>query len=165
VLQSVPLPIRVIVRTWQLAQPYRSLIRFTALVALMAVAGMSMTVTIGDDLRKVGAPPSSATTAADHSAADTVLPPADLNRPMEATTAPDADSTSIAPTAAGPASASSRARIAIAPAQPPSRPAYPTTSYPEPQLQRITNDSLPQVRTSEPAVARLRGQVIETAPR
>jgi hypothetical protein len=44
-------------------------------------------------------------------------------------------------------------------------PVYPTTSFPAPMLPPVASEPLPQVQTSEPAIAQLKGVVVETASR
>ena len=137
------------------------------MLTLMAAGGMSIVLMMGDGLRRADAPPNSTATSADQSttAVESESHAAELDAPIDTATAPDAATTSIAPTAIGPAAPVSRALMAIEPARTPFTPVYPTTAYPEPMLPETANNSLPQVQTSEPAIARLRGNVLETQPR
>jgi hypothetical protein len=172
VLASVPLPIRLTVQAWRLIQPYQSLIRFAAMLALMGAGGMSMMLIMGDGLRDAGTPAGTTTTASDRPAAiDTETAvgaetqSADLDRATDEAAAPDAAATSIAPTATGPAATDSRALMAIESLQTSVTPPYPTTPYPEPTLPQVADGSLPQVRTTEPAIATLKGTVLEAKSR
>jgi hypothetical protein len=122
---------------------------------------------MGGGPRSADAPLPSTATSADQSTTAVESEPhaAELDHPIDTATAPDAATTSIEPTAVGPAAPSSHAVMAIETAQAQITPAYPTTPYPEAVLPETADNSLPQVRTSEPAVARLRGNVLETQPR
>jgi hypothetical protein len=94
---------------------------------------------------------------------------AELHPTLEPVVAPDTDTTSLEPTATGPLAPASQPVMAIESTQPnepePSPAAvlpYPITSFAETPLPPLRGDALPQVRTGDPEVARLRGDVLPT---
>ena len=167
ILPAVPLSIQIAVGAWQLIQPHGALIRFAATLALMAAGGMSM-VMMGE---RVGESPRSAATTADHTtAAESETQSAELYPVLEPATNPSTDTSLLEPTATGPITPASKPLMAVeASVTPPTpiRPApiYPTTPYAAATLPVSTGDSLPQVRTTEPEIARLRGDILKTQTR
>jgi len=164
-------------------QPYLGIIRFAAMLALMAIGGTSMTLMMGGSFRHADQPPSPSTTAVDQTSTLEAEPSAiEPKHPIDSPTPPDAESSSIAPTAVGPASTESKPLMAIestktstetstplaetpASAETPEIPNYPTTPYPTATLPQVADQPLPQVQTSEPAIANLKGIVVETQSR
>jgi hypothetical protein len=164
-------------------QPYLGVIRFAAMLALMSIGGTSMTLMMGGFWHPDDAPPSSAATTADQTSALQMEPSAiEPNRRLEATTPPDAKSTSIAPTAVGPTSAESKLLMAIKPGEPaaetpPSLAVAPDSTavaelytWPTEPDHAATpsiadSEPWPQVRTAPPAIATLKGVVVETQTR
>lgn len=157
----------------QMLQPYGPLLRFAAMVGLMAAGGASAMLMMGVRSKPVEKPPIPVTTSPDHTvSADAELHSAELKPVLEAVPADDTDTSSAEPTAKGPASqpvhdvavtevdindADAVDKVADAP----SVPAYPTTPYAAVTLPPSPSRPLPQVRTSEPEVA-LRGELLET---
>ena len=183
VLAFAPLPIRLTVQAWRRMQPYLGIIRFAAMLALMAIGGTSMTLMMGGFWHPADAPPSSGATTADQTSALQMEPSAiEPNRRVESTTPPDAKSTSIAPTAVGPASAESKRLMAIEPGEPAAEtppslavapdstavaelPAWPTKPDHAATQSIADSEPWPQVQPAAPAIATLKGVVIETQTR
>jgi hypothetical protein len=165
-LQAVPLPIRITVEAWRIIQPHRELIRFAAMLTLMAAGGMSMVMMMGERFAPVDVPTRPAATTADHTTAnETETQHAELQPAFDPMTAPDADTTSLAPTAAGPLAPVSHPLLASESTAAPAAPPYPTTPFAESSLPQPNDDTLPQARTTEPEVARLRGDLLDTKTR
>jgi hypothetical protein len=166
-LPAAPLALRLAAEIWHLVQPYQALIRFAAMLVLMVAGGMSMMVIMGGGLGPADTPPSAATPTTDQ--ATTAVEPesaaTQLDHPIDTAAAPDAKTTATPPTAVGPAAQHSHPVMAVEMAQTHRPPAYPTTPYPQAVLPEAVDTSLPQVQTTEPAVARLRGSVLEIQPR
>lgn len=167
-------------------QPYLGIIRFAAMLALMAIGGTSMTLMMGGFWHHAEKPPSPSTTAVDQTSTLQAEPAThEPKLRLDATTPPEAEPTSIAPTAIGPAETQSKPLMAIesteaatetSPTEASPRreslsdatahvPAYPTTPYPAPTLPHFASESLPRVQTAEPAIATLKGVVEETQSR
>ena len=162
------------------------------MLALMAIGGTSMTLMMGGSWHHADAPPSPRTTAVDQTSTLQAEPSAiEPKLPLDAPTPPDTKSSSIAPTAVGPAATESKAVMAIETTEAAAETAtplahttpsalaspkssaisvaaatpYPTTSFPTVALPQIADEPWPQVQTSEPEVARLKGIVVETQSR
>jgi hypothetical protein len=171
VLPAVPLPIQIAVGAWQLIQPYGAVIRFAAMLALMAAGGMSMVMMMGERLEPVDESPRASTTAVDHTtAAETESQSAELHPALEPATDPNKDTSSLEPTATGPITLPSKPLMAAeSKAAPPTpsdpAPIYPTTPYAAAALPPVADASLPQVRTTEPEIARLRDDILKTQTR
>ncbi len=147
------------------------------MLALMAAGGMSMVMMMGERLEPGGLPPRPAATTADHTTANEIdTQSVDLQRAIEpATAAPEADTTSIAPTATGPLTPVTQPLMAIESHAAPAASPYPTTSFAETPLPKAADDSLPQstlppailprAQMTEPDVAHLPGYLLETKTR
>jgi hypothetical protein len=184
VLAFAPLPIRLTVQAWRLMQPYLGIIRFAAMLILMAIGGTSMSLMMGGFWHPAATPPSPNTTAVDHTSALEVEPTTiEPVLRLDAATPPEAKSTSIAPTAIGPAETPSKPVMAIestdartdtaaplatlpSPAEETDTPAAPTASAIAATTRPLPpSEPWPKVQTGEPAVARLSGVVVETETR
>ncbi len=191
VLAFAPLPIRLTVQAWRLMQPYLGIIRFAAMLALMAIGGTSMTLMLGGFWHHADPPPNSSTTAVDQTSTLEAAPSAiEPMLPLDPPTPPDAKSSSIAPTAIGPTAAKSKPLMAIESTEAPSAgltenstetstplavasssaqnaeiPVSPATPFAASTSPQSPSEPWPQVQTSEPAVARLSGVVLETESR
>jgi hypothetical protein len=196
----LPIPIQLAVQTWRLFQPYQPLLRVAAMFALVAGGGMSLALMVGGGIRSQDGPASATAVAVDQSAPhgeDAVAKPpavpsresaADLDPARQLDDDGEQTTTSVAPTAIGPAGSADRSGYAqitppeaIAPGDPgteppvtagdesvtPAVPVYPTTSYPTLSLPNGGYGPLPQARTAKPptAVARLKGHIEEVQPR
>jgi hypothetical protein len=182
-LAIAPLPIRLTVQAWRLMQPYLGIIRFAAMLALMAIGGTSMTLMMGGFLRSADAPAGANTTTVDQTSNLQAEPAAIAPKlPLGATTPPNAEAASIAPTASGPTSAESKLLMAIESGEPTvaatpplaevpastataNLPARPTQLDPAATPSNVDSEPWPQVRTAAPAIATLQGVVVETQTR
>jgi len=173
-VQSVPLPLRAAVETWQVVQPHRALIRFAATLALMVAGGMSMALIMRQRIEPASGPAGAITTVSETPAAtnDTQHVELQLQPSLEPVVAPDTDTSSLEPTATGPLTPASKPVMAVesgkaSESSEPTAPVlpYPVTSFAEAPLPPLPADALPQVRTSDPEVARLRGDVLPTQTR
>jgi hypothetical protein len=183
VLAIAPLPIRLTIQAWRLMQPYLGIIRFAAMLALMAIGGTSMTLMMGGFLRSADAPAGANTTTVDQTSNLQAEPAAIAPKlPLGATTPPNAEAASIAPTASGPTSAESKLLMAIESGEPTvaatpplaevpastataNLPARPTQLDPAATPSNVDSEPWPQVRTAAPAIATLQGVVVETQTR
>ena len=193
--ELLPIPIRLAVRTWQLLQPHQPLLRAAAMFALVAGGGMSMALMVGSGPPTTGVSTSKTSVAVEqpapnrgnsgigHPLSPDAESAADFHPTRPFDNDPDASTTSVAPTAIGPAGPVDGSRYGLntvpqvipsAPPQPeppttaaPPAPAYPTTSYPVLSLPDNATGPLPQARVAEPptAVAKLRGNIEEVQPR
>jgi hypothetical protein len=64
ILRAAPLPIRVALEAWQWIQPHHQLIRFAAMLTLLAAGGMAMVMIISERRPSDASPPTTATVAA-----------------------------------------------------------------------------------------------------
>jgi hypothetical protein len=168
-LQGVPIPLRAAVETWQIVQPHGKLIRLAATLALMIAGGMSMALFMRQRTEPSDEGASAITASHEPTTTAPELQQAELHPTLEPVVAPDTDTTSLEPTATGPLAPASQPVMAIESTQPnepePSPAAvlpYPVTSFAEAPLPPLRGDALPQVRTGDPEVARLRGDVLPT---
>jgi hypothetical protein len=160
-----PLPIRAAVEAWQMCQPHHELIRFTAMLVLMTAAGMSAVLMMRDRLQNnTDASAPVAANAGQSSNPEPTVQHAELEPALEPELAPDTDTSSIEPTATGPLTQPAKPLMAVESSTPPAAP-YPTTAFAEATLPPFDEGQLPQVRTTDPEVARLRGDVMETQVR
>ncbi len=144
------------------------------MLALMAAGGLSMGMMMHGHFKAVDkAPAPNASTARQTTSTHADTQHAELEPVLEPAV-PDTDTSALEPTAAGPLAPKSRPLMAIASAdeseveseEAPAASPYPTTSYAEVQLPTVEDDcTLPQVRTTEPEVAHLRGDLIKTQTR
>ncbi len=160
------MPIRVAIEAWQIILPHRELIRFAAMLALMAAGGMSAALMMGDRFLPAGETANPvATTAQQSNGADAATQHAELQPTLEPVLAPDSDTSSVEPTATGPLAPATPPLMAVESQEPSAALPYPVTAYAEPILPPLEDGSLPQVKTTEPEVARLRGDLIKTKVR
>jgi hypothetical protein len=161
----LPLPIRAAVEAWQVCQPHHELIRFTAMLVLMTAAGMSAVLMMRDRLQNnTDASAPVAANAGQSNNPEPTVQHAELEPALEPELAPDTDTSSIEPTATGPLTPPAKPLMAVESSTPPVAP-YPTTAFAEATLPPLEAGQLPQVRTTDPEVAHLRGDVIETQVR
>jgi hypothetical protein len=118
---SLPIPIRLAVRTWRFFQPHQPLLRVSAMFALVAAGGMSTALMVGGGgWRSHGGPPSPTAVAVEQTAPNgdrgSGLPgsPAaesatDIHPARHLDGDQDASTSYLAPTAIGPAGATGRA--------------------------------------------------------
>jgi hypothetical protein len=140
------------------------------MLALMVAGGMSAVLMMRGRLQHDSNPSVPVTTTASQaSGAESDAQPAELgpkHEPqLEPVVTPSTDTSSLEPTATGPLTAPSQPVMAIESSDPPTQPPYPTTSFAEAILPQLDDCTLPQVQTTEPEVAHLRGNVIETQVR
>jgi hypothetical protein len=194
-LAQLSATIRFAVNAWEFLQPYQSVLRNAAMFLLMAASSMSVMLMMGKHSKPTITPPqpSAASTESATTSAKPAASPAEIeHQPTSATTlvptatgpggtaSPKSEAMSLVPPALpvieiNPPQAElqlkSRTDSPLAARGPGAKhglPAsYPTTPYPMATLPTIETDSLPQVRLSEPApaVARLRGDILESQSR
>jgi hypothetical protein len=191
-LEQFSATIRFAVNTWEFLQPYQPALRTAAMFLLMALSSMSVMLMIGPRWKQPAAP--QPTAASDRSEL-TPLPTnrsAELLREPDANTtmvptatgpgrqkynpSDDEPSSPAEPVASHRSEASDpptelRLNGPLAAHGPGAKPGvsvnYPTTPYPTTNLPIISAESLPQVRMTDeaPAVARLRGDILESQQR
>jgi hypothetical protein len=177
-LPAAPLAVRVATEAWQAAEPHRAILRFAAMLALMAAGGMSMAMLMHERVAPTRAPADSIiSTAREKTGADVGPQHVELAPVLEPVlvpaVAPATDTSSQEPTASGPLAPPSPPVMAVESVESavesneaPTAAPYPTTSYAEVHLPSAADDcSLPRVRTTEPEVAHLRGDVLPTQTR
>lgn len=181
-LDNAPMPIKLTVGAWKKVEPHRELIRFTALATLIVVAGMSVVLSMGSQPDQVETPHAATTTAAAPSlSTETSTQSVEVDHGLTPMIVPEEDTTSTAPTATGPLAPASQALVSAESTTSPATKsetgesktsdapavshAYPTTPFAEAKLPQLGDQGLPRVQTREPAVAELRGVVIETQTR
>lgn len=165
VLRSTPLPIRLAVQTLRWSEPYQPVIRFATMVVLMIVGGMSLTLMLNKQPISDAVPTGMTAAAESAPAFEKDTKQADFDPRLVPSLIPETDTSSLAPTATGPLAPPTAPLMAIDSGPAPSQSVYPTTAFPEPILPQFADDSPPRVRTTEPAVARLRGDLMQTQSR